>query len=125
MYATLESYDQHDIHCPRQNEPVREGFTTKNVITDTPQFRKKRRGGKGIDGLVSCKPYDPARPYEYMFNPNFNPYPYDPHYTVVDGADDGKQYLNLLFSYPSSESSTRVRYCNAPPEMWQFCDDDY
>jgi hypothetical protein len=126
MYATLDTYDQHDAQCPRQKEVVREGFTLtktkKPLIIDTPQARKERRGGKGID---SCRPYDPARPYEYMFNPHFNPYPYDPDYRVVDGGDDGKQYLNVLFSYPSSESSTRVRYCDGPPEMWHFCDDDY
>lgn len=130
MYATLETYDQHDPQCPRQSQ-IREGFTIqknerkkKEITIDTPASRRMKRNGKGIDGLA-CKPYDASRPYQYMFDPHYNQYPYDPDYKVVDGGDDGRQYLNLLFSYPSYESSTRVRYCNAPPEMWQFCDDDY
>lgn len=130
MYATLETYDQHDPQCPRQNQ-IRESFTLKKEkdrgkmpTTNTPSSRRKKRGGKGIDGLA-CKPYDASRPYQYMFDPHYNEWPYDPDYKVVDGEDDGRQYLNVLFSYPSHGSSTRVRYCNAPPEMWRFCDDEY
>lgn len=125
MYATLETYDLHDPKC-QQHRVVRENFKIikpKNYFIDTPELRRQRRGGKGIDG---CKPYDEKQPYLYMFNSSYNQFPYDPDYKVVDGQDDGKRYLNVpLFSYPSSESTTRVLYCDAPPKMWEFCDDDY
>lgn len=120
MYATLETYDQHDPKCPQQNQ-TRENFTLQK--TPSPASRRLKRNGKGIDGLA-CKPYDTSRPYKYMFDPHYNEWPYDPDYKVEDD-NGGKQYLNLMFSYPSYESSTRVKYCNAPPEMWEFCNDDY
>lgn len=137
MYATLETYDLHDPKCP--SSVVRENFTLKTkeeikpkgkkkmkeYFIDTPELRRKRRSGKGIDCL-SCQPYDEKHPYMYMFNPHYNKYPYDPDYKVVDGKDDGKRYLNVpLFSYPSSESTTRVMYCNEPPKLWEFCNDEY
>lgn len=129
MYATLETYDLHDPKC-KYNSSVRENFTItpkkqKKIFIDTPELRRKRRGGKGIDGMF-CQPYDEKYPYMYMFNPRYNKFPYDPDYKVVDGQDDGKRFLNVpLFSYPSSDSTTRVLYCNDPPKMWEFCDDDY
>jgi hypothetical protein len=135
MYATLETYDLHDAHCEKNK--VRENFMLKpkpktskrkqqkEFFVDTPELRRQRRGGKGWDGLF-CQPYDEKHPYMYMFNPRYNKYPYDPNYKVVDGEDDGKRYLNVpLFSYPSSESTTRVLYCNDPPKLWEFCNDDY
>lgn len=123
MYATLETYDLHDPKCPHYHGGgcggggvVREGFEA--MKPSPPEARRRARGGRGIDG---CRPYDPSSPYRYMFDPRYNPYPYDPDYRVVDGEDDGKRYLP---SYPSAGSTTRVFYCNAPPEMWGFCDDD-
>lgn len=119
MYATLETYDLHDPKCPHYHSGgcgggVREGF---EIMNPTPaEARRRARGGRGIDG---CRPYDPSSPYRYMFDPRYNPYPYDPDYKVVDG--DGKRHL---FSYPSAGSTTRVLYCDAPPQMWEFCDDD-
>lgn len=122
MYATLGSYSSCPCsHSHEEHDVVREGFTNNFTKIDTPESRRKRRGGKGVDG---CKPYDASQPYRYMFDPRYNRYPYDPNYTVVDGQDDGKQYLNVVYSYPSSGSSTRVLYCDQAPEMWRFCDDE-
>lgn len=129
MYATLETYDLHDPKCPLYHNGgcggnvgcVREGFepTPKpRRPTPSPEARRRARGGRGIDG---CRPYDPYSPYRYMFDPRYNPYPYGHDYKIVDGEDDGKRYLP---SYPSTESTTRVFYCDAAPPMWQFCDDD-
>lgn len=115
MYATLETYDLHDRHC----RLVKEKFTLPKETSY--ERRRRQRGGMGIDG---CKPYDPSRPYRYMFDSRYNKYPYDPDYKLVDGKETDQQYLNV-FSYPSYNSSTRVKYCNAPPHVWQLCDDDY
>ena len=162
MYATLETYDLHDLDCPkyytRENyegqEPIKP--RRKEPIIDTPESRRKRRGGMGIDSLkknqiregftpnpnmvqkpfkhkerkqkpeAACKPYDPELPYRYMFDPHYNKYPYGPQYDVVDGEDDGKRYLNVpAYSYPASDSTTRVLYCDAPPKIWELCDDSY
>ena len=130
MYATLETYDLHDPQCDhyktKENfEIIREDFTPnpKKAFIDTPELRRKRRGGRGID---SCKPYDPTFPYRYMFDPHYNKFPYDPDYKVVDGEDDGKRFLNVpMFSYPDLDSTTRVMYCDAPPKIWELCDDAY
>jgi hypothetical protein len=125
MYATLETYDLHDEKCPHYRGGgcgggvVREGFEVRpklKLTTDTPEARRKRRSGKGIDG---CRPYDPYNPYRFMFDSRYNPFPYDPDYKV----DDNGRHLNI-YSYPSSDSTTRVLYCDAPPHMWEFCDDD-
>lgn len=164
MYATIETYDQHDLHCPnyysRENyeeqQPVKP--RRKQVVVDTPEARRKRRGGMGMDSIkknqiregftpnpnqvrkpstqkernkqqaqaAACKPYDPELPYRYMFDPHYNEFPYGPQYDVVDGEDDGKRYLNVpAYSYPASDSTTRVLYCDAPPKIWEFCDDNY
>lgn len=156
MYATLETYEQHDPQC--QNDyPMRENYEEvekpkkKTLYVDTPELRRKRRGGMGIDSLLKtdtrenyslsplktekkkkkmeaavCQPYDPVLPYRYMFDPHYNKWPYDPDYKVVDGEDDGRQYLNVpAYSYPDAGSSTRVMYCDAPPKIWELCDDAY
>jgi hypothetical protein len=165
MYATIETYDQHDLHCPnyysRENyeeqQPVKP--RRKELMIDTPELRRKRRGGLGIDSMkkhevregftphpnrvrkpstpktrkqqlhakaAACQPYDPELPYRYMFDPHYNKYPYGPQYDVVDGEDDGKRYLNVpAYSYPDSDSTTRVLYCDAPPKIWELCDDSY
>lgn len=129
MYATLETYDLHDVQCPLRKQ-VKEGFelkekdkkNKKQLFVDSPDARRKRRGGKGVDNDLS---YDPFLPYMYMFDPrHFNKFPYGQDYKVVDGEEDGKQYLNV-YSYPSTGSSTRVMYCDAPPKLWEFCDDDF
>lgn len=153
MYATLETYEQHDPQCPN-DYPMRENYEEvakprKTPYVDTPELRRKRRGGRGIDSLrktdtrenypsshpdnkhkreeaAACQPYDPASPYRYMFDPHYNKWPYDPDYKVVDGGDDGWQYLNVpAYSYPDAGSSTRVLYCDAPPKIWELCDDAY
>lgn len=129
MYATLETYDLHDVKCPTMRKPVKEGFQLKDkdkkkkqLFIDSPDSRRKRRGGKGLDNDLT---YDPFLPYMYMFDPkHFNRYPYGQNYKVVDGEDDGKQYLNV-YSYPSVGSSTRVLYCDAPSKLWEFCDDEF
>lgn len=131
MYATLGTYDLHDPKCSYSETKehfgeIREHFTPnpKIVMIDTPELRRKRRGGRGIDMHI-CQPYDPESPYRYMFDPHYNKYPYDPDYKVVDGEDDGKRYLNVpTFSYPDAGSTTRVRYCDAPPKIWELCDDE-
>lgn len=153
MYATLETYEQHDFHCPKYH--TRENYEgdqpsphrqARRVFIDTPELRRKRRGGMGIDSLKpnirenftpqpnllrkpqrpSCKPYDAALPYRYMFDPHYNKYPYGPDYKVVDGEDDGKRFLNVpAYSYPDFDSTTRVMYCDAPPKIWELCDDSY
>lgn len=124
MYATLETYDQHDPGCPQHLGEIKENFTPNpKLFIDTPAARRKRRGGAGID---QCKPYDPLLPYRYMFDPHYNKFPYDPDYKVVDGEDDGEKHLNVpAYSYPSYSSSTRVLYCDKPPTIWEFCDDTY
>lgn len=160
MYASLETYDQHDVHCPqyyrRENfeEPVpHKARRSTQPYIDTPELRRKRRGGMGIDGIrsrtktrenfkhipqktthqvqetakkSSCQPYDASHPYRYMFDPHYNKYPYGPDYKLVDGEDEGKRYLNVpAYSYPDYGSSTRVMYCDAPPKLWELCDDSY
>jgi hypothetical protein len=131
-------------------------------MVDTPELRRKRRGGLGIDSIMraetregftpnpnlvrkpskqhkekkprqdvkasaaACQPYDAEFPYRYMFDPHYNRFPYGPEYEVVDGEDDGKRYLNVpAYSYPASDSTTRVLYCDAPPKVWELCDDSY
>lgn len=129
MYATLETYDLHDPHCPytKKNKPLKENFVLDpETALDISEKRRKMRGGMGIDG---CQPYDPSQPYMYMFDPHYNRFPYDPDYQVVDGDEeenDGTQFLNVpLYSYPDPESTTRVMYCDEPPKFWELCDDDY
>lgn len=130
MYATLETYDLHDPQCPQyhtkenyEGPPVRPSRKPKLIVVDTPQDRRKRRGGGGID---HCKPYDPLLPYRYMFDPHYNKYPYGPEYNLVDGEDYGKRYLNVpAYSYPDYDSTTRVLYCDAPPKIWEFGDPSY
>lgn len=155
MYATLETYEQHDIYCPMrehyEESMPKTSQRQRKLTVDTPELRRKRRGGMGIDSLrktetregftpnpdrvrkpskerkdIPCKPYDPELPYRYMFDPRYNKYPYDPDYQVVDGEDYGQRYLNVpAYSYPASDSTTRVLYCDAPPKLWEFCDDAY
>lgn len=146
MYATLETYEQHDPQCHQHTQENYEAKQTRsNRKVDTPELRRKRRGGMGIDSLrktetredysqrkpekeavAACQPYDPSSPYRYMFDPKYNKWPYGPDYKVVDGEDDGRRYLNVpAYSYPASGSTTRVLYCDAPPKIWEFCDDSY
>jgi len=154
MYATLKNYELHDTkyhakeYFERGNEYVKK---PSKLRIDTPESRRKRRGGTGIDSLKKetrenftpdpklikdvrrherkrdqCKPYDPSSPYRYMFDPHYNEYPYGPDYKVVDGEDYGKRYLNVpAYSYPDYGSTTRVLYCDDPPKLWEFCDDGY
>jgi hypothetical protein len=159
MYATLKNYELHDTkyhtkeYFEQENkteykEPIKKRH---KIMIDTPELRRKRRGGMGIDSLKKetrenftpnpdlvkkarkeenrkeqCRPYDPSRPYRYMFDPHYNKYPYGPDYKVVDGEDDGKRYLNVpAYSYPDYGSTTRVLYCDDPPKLWEFCDYDY
>ena len=62
MYATIETYDQHDLHCPKyysrenyeeQGEHVKP--RQRQIMVDTPELRRKRRGGLGIDSILKTE----------------------------------------------------------------------
>lgn len=107
MYATLETYEEHDVGCPKRH--VREDFK----MLETPEGRRKKRNS------VMRKYYNPNKPYEYLFDNRYNRYPFG-----IDYKSD-QDPSRHLFSYPAPGSSTRVLYCDAPPNLWHLCDDDY
>lgn len=105
MYATLETYEEHDIGCSKHH--VREDFK----LLETPEGRRKKRNNMMY--------YNPDKPYEYMFDNRYNRYPFGIDY---QSDQDSSRHL---FSYPMSDSTTRVLYCDAPPDLWRLCDDEY
>jgi len=124
MYATLETYDEHDNSCPFQQKQIKENF---EIIPLKPKTcKKKKKRGLGIDAIIECQPYNEKQPYLYMFDPYYSEFPYDPDYQPVNSEDDveGARYLDIFPSYPSSDSTTRVFYRDFQPVEWEYINSD-